>query len=355
MNKRLPARPNLEHLRTQAKALLTKLREGDAEATRTFAKCLPEAAALSREQVRKHGFRLADAQAAVARKSGFAAWPGLARHVDRLRSLEGTWAYDSLEVDGQTMPSSMLTNSLLLIDGDRFRMDSPEATYEGIFTIDVEESPNRIDIDFIEGPEAGNRCEGIFDLDGDKFTICLGLVGAARPERFASAAGSGHALEKLVRAERARPPGVDGGKAQPAPTPQPAHAIKAGDFDAALTSSAQRLQGEWLPLELITSGTPLQTSYLPFGLRIHAGVETKVIFGGQTMLHAKVRFNEAAMPVEVDYLNLAGKGKGSISLGLFRWDGDEAVFCIGAPGAPRPSDFSCDKDSGRTLSRWKRS
>jgi uncharacterized protein (TIGR03067 family) len=121
-----------------------------------------------------------------------------------------------------------------------------------------------------------------------------------------------------------------------------------------MTPTLQTLQGEWLPLELITSGKPLEASYLPYGLRTHAGVETKVVFGGQTMVHAKVRFNEAVAPSEVDYLNLAGKGKGSISRGLFRWDGEEAVYCTGAAGAPRPSDFSCPPGSGRIFSRWRR-
>ena len=354
MTRHLPARPNLEHLRTQAKTLLMKLREGDAQAAQTFAQHLPEAAALSPQQIRERGFRLADAQAAIARKTGFAAWPGLARHVDRLRSMEGTWAFRSLEVDKQPVPSAMLTSSFLLLDGDRFRMESPEATYEGIFTIDVEKEPHWIDIDFVEGPESGNRCEGLFRIDGDQLTICLGLAGSSRPKEFATTQGSGHALEVLVRADHGRPAGVDGGT-QSAPAPQPKQqAVDPGDFDGALTPNLEKLQGEWLPLELITSGAPLQASFLSFGSRTHSGAETKVVFGGQTMLHAKVRFNEAAMPVEVDYLNLFGKGKGSISLGLFRWDGDEAVFCIGAPGAPRPADFSCDKGSGRTLSRWKR-
>lgn len=353
MSKQLPARPNLEHLRTQAKALLTKLREGDAQAARTFAEYLPEAAKLSPKQVRERGYRLADAQAVIARKTGFAAWPGLARHVDRLRSMEGTWTFRSLQTDGQTIPAAMLTSSLLLLDGDRFRMESPEATYEGIFIIDVEREPHWIDIDFVEGPESGNRCEGLFKLDGDQLTICLGLVGTGRPQRFESAPGGGHALEVLVRADGARPSGVDGGT-QPAPVSKPVHAIvDPGDFDA-VTSTVEKLQGVWEPLELITSGKPLQASYLPFGSRTNSGVETKVIFGGQTMLHAKMRFHEAATPVEVDYLNLTGKAKGSISLGLFQWTGAEAVFCIGAPGTPRPSDFTCDPGSGRTLSRWKR-
>ncbi|HTX33834.1 MAG TPA: TIGR03067 domain-containing protein [Bryobacteraceae bacterium] len=353
MQRRLPARPNLEHLRTQAKALLAKLREGDAEAARTFSKYLPEAATLPPEEVRARGFRLADAQAAIARKSGFAAWPGLARHVDRLRSMEGTWGFRSLEVDGSAVPAGMLTGSSLLIDGDRFRMESPEATYEGIFTIDVEPVPHRIDIDFVEGPEAGNRCEGLFDLDGDRFRLCLGLVGSKRPLGFATTPGSGHALEELVRIDHARPPAVDGGTAPPSVT-KPAAVRAEGDFEAVLTPTLQRLQGEWLPLELITSGTPLQANWLPFGSRTNFGIETKVVFGGQTQVHAKVRFHESASPLEVDYYNLLGKAKGTLSLGLFRWDGEEAVYCMAAPGAPRPSDFTCDKGSGRIFSRWKR-
>jgi uncharacterized protein (TIGR03067 family) len=353
MKRHLPARPNLEHLRTQAKTLLAKLRAGDAEAVRIFIEHLPEASGFSPAQVREHGFRLADAQAAIARKSGFAAWPGLARHVDRLRSMEGTWGFRSLEIDGDAIPGSMLANSRLLIDGDRFRMESPEANYEGIFTIDVEQAPHHIDIDFVEGPEAGNRSKGIFQLEDDRFTICLGLAGAERPERFVTSRGSGHALEELERVEHARPPGVDGGTPQ-AVAPAPVPVIADGQFEALITPALQKLQGEWLPLELITSGKPLEKAYLPFGSRSHFGLETKVVFGGQTMVHAKVRLNESATPVEVDYLNLAGKGKGSISLGLFRWDDEEAVFCMAAPGAPRPADFSCDAGSGRIFSRWKR-
>jgi uncharacterized protein (TIGR03067 family) len=353
MKRRLPARPNLEHLRTQAKTLLAKLREGDLEAARTFSEYLCEATKLSPEQVRERGYRLADAQAVIARKTGFAAWPGLARHVDRLRSMEGTWAFRSLEADGVAVPGSMLANSSLLIDGDRFRMVSPEATYEGIFTIDVEQVPHQINIDFVEGPEAGNRCEGLFDLDGDRFRLCLGLVGSKRPERFATAPDSGHALEELVRKDSRRPPAVDGGT-PPAEVFNPVPVSCEANFGAVITPTLQQLQGQWEPLEVVTSGTPMQAAWLPFGQRTHTGVETKVVFGGQTQVHARVRFSEPSSPMEVDYYNLIGKAKGSVSRGLFRWDGDEAVFCIAAPGAPRPSDFSCDAGSGRTLSRWKR-
>jgi pyrroloquinoline quinone (PQQ) biosynthesis protein C len=89
-SRQLPARPNLEHLRGQTKTLLTQLRDGDVQAAITLAKHLPEAAGLSPEEIRSHGFHLADAQAAIARKTGFVTWPGLAHHVDCLRRLEGS-------------------------------------------------------------------------------------------------------------------------------------------------------------------------------------------------------------------------------------------------------------------------
>lgn len=355
MTKKLPARPNLEHLRSQAKTLLARMRDGDDAAARVFIKFLPGAKDLTPAQVRAAGFRLADAQAAVAHKSGFAGWPGLARYVERLRTLEGTWAFQKLEVDGAAMPTGAAGDSHLLIDGDRFRMESPQTSYEGIFDIDIEQTPHTIDIDFVEGPEAGNRSEGIFELDGDRLTICLGFTGVARPTVFKTTRGSGHALEQLVRANHARPAGVDGGTPQPkAPAPARASAQDAAAFADEVTPALKKLQGEWQPTELVTDGQPLAPDMLAYGSRAFTGVETKVVFGGQTMLHAKVRINDATSPIEVDYLNLVGSKKGSISLGLMEWTSDELVICMGAPGAARASDLTCAKGSGRTLSRWKR-
>jgi uncharacterized protein (TIGR03067 family) len=156
VDKQLPARPNLDHLRRQAKAILSDLHAGDAQATAVIQEHLPAARDMTADQIRAANFRLADAQSAIARKTGFASWPHLARHVEQLRSLEGMWEFARLEVDGNVFPAATLSASRILINGDRFRTESPEATYEGIFNVNVEAEPHEIDIEFVAGPEAGN-------------------------------------------------------------------------------------------------------------------------------------------------------------------------------------------------------
>ena len=60
------------------------------------------------------------------------------------------------------------------------------------------------------------------------------------------------------------------------------------------------------------------------------------------MVHAKARFSDTASPIEVDYLNLVGKGKGSISLGFLRWNGDVAVYCMTSLAAQEAVAHSAD-------------
>jgi uncharacterized protein (TIGR03067 family) len=356
MKKSLPARPNLEHLRTQAKQLLSDLRAGDAAAARTFIEHLPAAKRMSPEKVQRAGFRLADAQSAIARKSGFAAWPSLTRHVEQLHAFEGEWQFVSLEVDGNTMPAPMTAQSRMLIDGDRFRMESPEANYEGVFTLDVEADPAQIDIEFVEGPEAGHWSYGIYRFDGKDLLLCLGLTGAPRPTRFATASGSGHALERLRRSSAARPANVTGGHggSSTAKSPAPAPAVvDEAAFALIMTPLLKRLQGEWTPVTLITDGQPLVEAYLPYGSRTMSGNETKVVFGGQVMVHAKIRIDESQAPIAVDYLNI-GRGAKAITLGILDLRGDVVRFCMAPAGGSRPAEFSSEKGSGRILSEWQR-
>src|SRR5258708_24492166 len=246
MATKLSSRPNLEDLRSQDKKLLVDRKK------------------------RSRSAKLADAQLQIARDNGFKSWPALARYVDRLRALQGEWRLVGLQVDGSDVPAPMYGQSRILMDGDRFRMESPEANYDGILTIDTSTEPMRIDIEFVEGPEAGNWSHGIYERDGDQLTICLGVAGASRPKSFSTKKGTGHALEKLRRSSSARPHNVTGGartSKAPAPAAAPAQAVDGKHFDVPMTPLLKKLQGEWLASELVTNGEPMRSDWLAFGSR----------------------------------------------------------------------------------------
>jgi len=80
MSLELPARPNLEHLKKQAKELLRNFGEGDAVARKLFR----EYASLPEDSLPK----LADAQHVLARQYGFASWADLKQHVGSSASEE---------------------------------------------------------------------------------------------------------------------------------------------------------------------------------------------------------------------------------------------------------------------------
>jgi uncharacterized protein (TIGR03067 family) len=349
--KNLPPRPNLDHLRRQAKSLLAAIGDGEADAITTMVQHLPAAGRMTPAQVRSAGFRLADAQSAIARKTGFAGWPQLSRHVEQLRALEGVWEFASLEIDGRAMPASVFSTSRLLIDGDRFRSETPEATYEGIFNIDVEAEPHAIDIEFVAGPEAGNTNRGIFRFDADRLEICLDINGKPRPAAFRTSPGSGHVLETLLRASRTRPESVTGGAA---PAGAKAAAVTAAPgFEYRPSPTLTRLQGRWSAVKVIRDGQELPSFMCATGQRSASNNEVKISFGGKVMIHALVRVDDRADPVSVDYYNLAGPAKGTVQHGIMQWMGDEACFCMAAPDRPRPADFGAPAGTGRTFSQWR--
>ncbi|WP_306223515.1 ankyrin repeat domain-containing protein [Bosea beijingensis] len=85
---RLPASPDLDHLRKQAKQLLRAFRFGDGAAIARFRATLPAAQGRSAAFVAGQPYRLHDSQSVLAREHGFRSWLELKRHVDWCRSSE---------------------------------------------------------------------------------------------------------------------------------------------------------------------------------------------------------------------------------------------------------------------------
>ena len=117
-----------------------------------------------------------------------------------LSRLQGTWRFTTLEIDGNAIPEEAIRTSSIVIEGDTFVVTSSAATYSGTFRLALGGSIKTIDLVFTRGLEAGTTTLGIYRIDGDTWTICIGLAPSrARPTDFATASGSGLALETLVR------------------------------------------------------------------------------------------------------------------------------------------------------------
>ena len=129
MSHSLPARPDLEHLRKQAKALLQELRARDP------------------------GVKLADALHLVARQYGFPSWPKLKAHVESI-----------VEADRAPEPGMLLTGRWI---ADVARSVRHPANQFQRAVLDITVTGNRVRIAHGYIDAEGRREHGVAEIDVD--------------------------------------------------------------------------------------------------------------------------------------------------------------------------------------------
>jgi|SRR5437867_3982804 len=81
--KRLPSRPDLEHLKNQAKDLRVDHRAGKLDACQRIREFHPRYSGATDAEIGLAAFTLSDAYLTIAREYGFKSWARLRRHVER--------------------------------------------------------------------------------------------------------------------------------------------------------------------------------------------------------------------------------------------------------------------------------
>jgi len=251
-----------------------------------------------------------------------------------LEKLQGTWTIAQMEMDGQSMTAP--GDARVVIEGSRFATLGMGAVYEGTVKVDSSAKPAHIDMKFDNGPENGNTNLGIYQLKGDSWKLCLATRGMVRPTSFKSLPASGIAVETLVR-----------GKAAP-------KVRKAKAADPEPSGPATEFEGEWQMLSGVMNGTAMDAATVQWVKRVTRGNQTSVVAGPQTMLKVEFTFDASTSPPSLDYLNLHGSAKGKRQAGIYKLEGDVLTVCTGAPGAPRPGEFTSVAGDGRSLTVWKR-
>ena len=89
---KLPPRPNIRHLKSQAKRLIKQFRAGEKWAFEEFKEFHPTFRGKALLNISLSEMHLSDAQLVIARSYGFSGWEPMSRHVANVRGDEVTGA-----------------------------------------------------------------------------------------------------------------------------------------------------------------------------------------------------------------------------------------------------------------------
>jgi uncharacterized protein (TIGR03067 family) len=109
---------------------------------------------------------------------------------DDAATLQGTWQIVTAELGGVRQSPEVATNIVLKISDGTYEVMVNGHPDKGICKVDSSTSPKTMDITGTEGPNTGRTIPAIYELSGDKLTICYALRGAARPKEFKSNPGT---------------------------------------------------------------------------------------------------------------------------------------------------------------------
>jgi uncharacterized protein (TIGR03067 family) len=106
-----------------------------------------------------------------------------------LKELQGTWVPKSAELGGKPLPADLNTMKMVIKD-DTYLVTVGPTEDKGTLKIDASKKPKTIEIVGTEGPNKGKTFPAIYEIKGDKLTVCYDLNGKTAPTEFKTQDGT---------------------------------------------------------------------------------------------------------------------------------------------------------------------
>jgi uncharacterized protein (TIGR03067 family) len=120
-----------------------------------------------------------------------------------LEKMQGDWAADSLVRGGFPLPADDARAYFRTVKDDQYTVSRySKVVGKGTFKIDATKKPKTIDSQPADPTGKIKPVLGIYELDGDKLTICNAEPGKERPTEFTSKEGSGNSLTVWLREKK---------------------------------------------------------------------------------------------------------------------------------------------------------
>ena len=110
--------------------------------------------------------------------------------------LNGTWIPVKQEIGGTVLPEAVFGNQKLVLDHESYTMSAESIDQGKVFI-----SGNQIEIQGIEGPNAGKTFKAIYKFEGEHLIICYNLMGDVYPESFSTAGQPMYFMAEFRREE----------------------------------------------------------------------------------------------------------------------------------------------------------
>ncbi len=249
-----------------------------------------------------------------------------------LAKLQGTWQLLSAETDGKPLPEEQAKKIRVKIEGDHHTVtfDDKVVAEKVQFAVDPTATPKSTEDTLVNEPYRGQKIRGIYRLDGDQLTSCVGVIDAPGPTEFTAKPGSGQTLRRFVRVKDT-----------------------AVDPDSASGKEYRAFAGTWRFDSIQFDGHDLPADAFKTFRLICKGRDFTSITGEGTD-HGTFSMDVAKSPKTIDVSFTEGPNKGQTWRGIYVLDGDTYKVCMSMPGEDRPLAFESKPDSGRMLEVLKR-